>query len=312
MLVNNSIANMEDTIREKVQKYKTALAEGLYISGSFSEKSILKDLYLYATRRLEDRVQINDVLLTDQSDRVEYGLEILEVSKDCLSAYSEKNGDFIKYFNYCLKRRLSVAAGKEVSYRISGGMHIPEAKAIALSKARKRLEEEPSINQDMMMNTLGVLYDEGEITVLPEMEDVVAYLGMKAGSLYIETNDGEEVCVVDNVKDASTDDFLGLEAKSGNTIDVINREFRKVQERSQACLRDMLTVYILKLDDDAAIVKEVSEKQCLWFNQEIYIQYKGSGMLPLRRDLSAVHGRSEQSLSRTFTEFLDKVRRRLG
>ena len=139
MLVNHNLTELEDKIREKVLKYKTAIAQGLYVDGRFSEESILRDLYVYATRSLNERSKVKDILLTDQSRIVEYGVEILEVSKDCLAAYSDRNGDFIKYFNYCLKRTLSVAAGKEESYRISGGMHIPKAKAIAMSKARKRL-----------------------------------------------------------------------------------------------------------------------------------------------------------------------------
>lgn len=310
MLVNHNLNDLEDKIREKVLKYKTAIAEGLYVDGRFSEESILRDLYVYATRSLNERSKVKNTLLTEQSEIVEYGVEILEVSKDCLAAYSDRNGDFIKYFNYCLKRKLSVAVGKETSYRISGGMHIPEAKATAMSKARKRLSDKSSIDQDMMMDMLQTLYEEGEIRVLPKLEEVIAYLGMKAGGLYVKNEDGEEVCVADNVKVDYTDDFLGLEGNPGDTIDVISKEFTKVQERSWECLRDMLTVYVLQIAGDDAIVREITERRCPWFSQEIYDRFKETGTLPLRKELAEIYGRFESSLARTFTEFLDKVRRR--
>ena len=315
-------SELENKIRRKIREYVRAKEDGSYLHGSASEGAITELLYKYATKNYKksetDQAstrKVPDLMYMEQH----YGLEILEAARDSIHYYSEDKGDFIHFFNFNLKRRIRIARGKEATAQMSGGMSIPERKAIVMSKARRKLETSEAaeergkviINPEDMKQLLDRMYENGEISIVISIEEVSAYLAMKTTSLTIDNGEegiGEyKRSILDIIGNDSVEETVENRVFLEEVVHVISDEYAKAQERQRGYLREMLTVLFMLENISTRALKGMIGKDCSWFDWDIYDTYIRTGQYPFRSEMSARYGVYEESLSRTLSRFLSKV-----
>ena len=97
------------------------------------------------------------------------------------------------------------------------------------------------------------------------------------------------------------EDIVGL-------VEKINDVFTTVQDRQKRLLSMLLTVEIIKAcDEDLDKAKNVLTGKEL-FNEEVFDYYKKHGELPTAKQIGEILGVSEQSLSRTYKNFKEKLK----
>ena len=91
-------------------------------------------------------------------------------------------------------------------------------------------------------------------------------------------------------------------------VEKINGVFNTVQDRQKKLLSMLLTVEIIKAcDEDLDKAKNVLTGKEL-FNEEVFDYYEKHGELPTAKQIGGICGVSEQSLSRTYKNFKEKLK----
>lgn len=335
--MNITKTELENKIREKVKEYVRSKEDESYLRGSASETAIIEQLYIYATggykksdsdqeAAMEPEDAENDPMEEEYESLPDltymeqhYGLEILEVAKDSIKYYDEDKGDFIHLFNYYLKRRISMARGKEITAQMSGGMAIPERKAIIMSKARRRPETakasedrgKAGIDPEDMIQMLDKMREDGEISIDISIEEVSAYLAMRTTSMTNvagEEESGENRgSILDIIGTESVEQTVESRALLEEAVRAISIEYAKTLERQRGYLKEMLTVLFIVECVSVHNLGEIISEDCAWFDWNICDTYIRTRRYPSRAEMSARYSIYEESLSRALARFLSKV-----
>lgn len=266
----------------------------LYKSERYNFLTLLTDyyrLYIYPNKSLDS-----------------YSMTLMETAMECIKYYDKDKGAFLHLFNSSMKRDLHIAKAKEIIDEKRQGIRVANEddklirKIIALANSKgldiydrsvqekisKALNLEPSRLQELLLIN----------------DDAVAV------SSTVTNEDGDEVELFDlqSSHEKTAEDKMADESAFITLVAKMNDVFTTVQDRQKKLLSMLLTVEIIKAcDEDLDKAKNVLAGKEL-FNEEVLDYYKKHGELPTAKQIGENLGVSEQSLSRTYKNFKEKLK----
>jgi DNA-directed RNA polymerase specialized sigma subunit len=247
--------------------------------------------YIYPKKPLED-----------------YSLTLMETAAECIKYYDKDKGEFLHLFNSALKRDLHIAKAKEIVEEKRQGIRLASEddklirKIMALANS-KGLDIYNSIVQEKLAKGLNI-----EIDKLKELirinDDAIAVAST------VTNEDGDEIELYDlqASKEKTAEENMIEESAVISLIEEIEDVFSEVQDRQKRLLSMLLTVEIIKaFNEDVDKVKKLLCNKGI-FNQEVFDYYEKNGELPTAKQIGKILGVSEQSLSRTYKNFKEKLK----
>lgn len=238
----------------------------------------------------------------------DYSYTLIETATECLKYYDRAKGEFLHLFNKAMKRELGIAKAKEIIETHRQGIQFSTyeermiRKVLSLAKS-KNLDVYDSAVQVKIGLALGICA--GEVANLIRINDNAV-----AVASTVKNGDGDEVELFDLQADKAGSPEEAIVLKDGlkELIVQIDNMFQTVQERQKKLLSLLLTVEILK-----ALQYDVKEAESVlngysFFNMEIINWYKKYGDIPTAKQIGEHCGVSEQSLSRTYKNFKEKLK----
>ena len=266
----------------------------LYKSERYNFLTLLTDyyrLYIYPNKSLDS-----------------YSMTLMETAMECIKYYDKDKGEFLHLFNSSMKRDLHIAKAKEIIEEKRQGIRVSNEddklirKIIALANS-KGLDIYHITVQQKISRALNL-----ELSRLQELlrinDDAVAV------SSTVTNEDGDEVELFDlqSSHEKNAEDKMADESAFVSLVEKINGVFNTVQDRQKKLLSMLLTVEIIKAcDEDLGKARQVLEDKEL-FNEEVLDYYEKHGELPTAKQIGAFCGVSEQSLSRTYKNFKEKLK----
>ena len=237
-----------------------------------------------------------------------YSMTLVETAMECIKYYDKEKGEFLHLFNSSMKRDLHIAKAKEIIEEKRQGIRVSNEddklirKIIALANS-KGLDIYDITIQQKISKALNL-----ELSRLQELlqinDDAVAV------SSTVTNEDGDEVELFDlqSSHEKNAEDRLAEESAFISLIDRIDEVFATVQDRQKRLLSMLLTIEIIKAcDEDLDKAKNVLSSKEL-FNEEVFDYYEKYGELPTAKQIGEILGVSEQSLSRTYKNFKEKLK----
>ena len=266
----------------------------LYKTERYNFLTILTDyyrLYIYPNKPLDS-----------------YSMTLMETAMECIKYYDKDKGEFLHLFNSSMKRDLHIAKAKEIIEEKRQGVRVASEddklirKIIALANS-KGLDINDTTVQLKISKALNL-----ELSRLQEMlrinDDAVAV------SSTVTNDDGDEIELFDlqASHEKTAEDKMADEAAFVALVERIDDVFSSVQERQKKLLSMLLTVEIIRAcDEDIDKAKNVLFGKEL-FNEEVLDYYEKHGELPTAKQIGVICGVSEQSLSRTYKNFKEKLK----
>ena len=266
---------------------------------------------LYKTERYKFLTILTDyyrLYIYPQKPLDYYGMTLIETAVECIKYYNKSKGDFLHLFNSSMKRDLHIARAKEIIEEKRHGIRVSNEddklirKIIALADS-KGLDIYDLTVQEKISKALKI-----ELDRLQELirinEDTVAV------SSTVTNDEGDEVELFDlqSSHEKTAEDKMADEAAFVALVERIDDVFSSVQERQKKLLSMLLTVEIIKAcDEDLDKAKKVLTGKEL-FDEEVFDYYEKHGELPTAKQIGEILGVSEQSLSRTYKNFKEKLK----
>ena len=258
------------------------------------ERKFIDNLYLYYS---------NYVYRKDLD-----GLVFMRTAKECIKYYAKEKGEFLHLFNSSMKRDLHIAKAKEIIEEKRQGIRVSNEddklirRIIALANS-KGLDVCDLTIQQKISKALNL-----ELSRLQELlrinDDAVAV------SSTVTNDDGDEVELFDlqSSHEKNAEDKMADESAFVSLVEKINGVFNTVQDRQKQLLSMLLTVEIIKAcDEDLDKAKNVLTGKEL-FNEEVFDYYEKHSELPTAKQIGLRCGVSEQSLSRAYKNFKEKLK----
>ncbi|MDE7440140.1 MAG: hypothetical protein K2N23_06515 [Clostridia bacterium] len=238
----------------------------------------------------------------------EFSYTLIETATECLKYFDKSKGEFLHLFNAVMKRDLSIAKKKELIDTHRQGIKLSAydeqmvRKVFALAKS-KNLDIYDSAIQAKIAVALGIGAD--RIKELIRLNDNAV-----AVSATVTNDDGDEVELFDLQADTTDTPETAMIAKDGlkTLAGRIDSVFQTVQERQKRALSLLLTVEIVKaLDYDIKAIVNLLQGLA-FFNKTIIDLLKADNDVPTAKEIGDMCGVSEQSLSRTYKNFKEKLK----
>ena len=237
-----------------------------------------------------------------------YSMTLMETAMECVKYYDKDKGEFLHLFNSSIKRDLHIAKAKEIIDEKRQGIRVSNEddklirKIIALANSKGVDIYDRSV-QEKISKALNL-----EPSRLQELlrinDDAVAV------SSTVTNEDCDEVELFDlqSSHEKNAEDKMADESAFVSLVEKINGVFTTVQDRQKKLLSMLLTVEIIKAcDEDFDKARQVLECKEL-FNEEVFDYYEKHGELPTAKQIGLRCGVSEQSLSRTYKNFKEKLK----
>ena len=237
-----------------------------------------------------------------------YSMTLMETAGECIKYYDKSKGEFLHLFNSSMKRDLHIAKAKEIIEEKRQGIRAASEddkmirKIIALANS-KGLDINDNIVQKKIAKFLNIDYNKLQ-ELLKINNDAVAV------SSTVSNEDGDEIELFDlqASKEKTAEEKMIDESAVISIIEEIEDVFSEVQERQKRLLSMLLTVEVVKaFNEDIDKAKEIlCDKE--FYNEEVFDYYINNGALPTAKQIGVICGVSEQSLSRTYKNFKEKLK----
>ncbi len=239
----------------------------------------------------------------------DYSLTLMETATECLKYYDGAKGEFLHLFNKAMKRDLGIAKAKELIETHRKGIKLSAydermvRKVISLANS-KNLDIHDSAVQHKIAIALSISAD--RVAELIKLNDNAV-----AVSATLTNDDGDEVELFDLQADKVDTPDKAIISKDGlqELVKQIDAVFQTVQERQKKLLSLLLTIELVKaLDYDFKAIVNLLQIYT-FFNKEILDWYDKNGDIPTAKQIGDICGVSEQSLSRTYKNFKEKLKK---
>ena len=237
-----------------------------------------------------------------------YSMTLMETASECIKYYDKSKGEFLHLFNSSMKRDLHIAKAKEIIEEKRQGIRVASEdgkmirKIIALANS-KGLDINDNIVQKKIAKFLNINFNKLQ-ELLRINNDAVAV------SSTVSNEDGDEIELFDlqASKEKTAEEKMVDESAVISIIEEIEDVFSEVQERQKRLLSMLLTVEVVKaFNEDIDKAKEIlCDKE--FYNEEVFDYYTNNGALPTAKQIGVICGVSEQSLSRTYKNFKEKLK----
>ena len=266
----------------------------LYKTERYNFLTVLTDyyrLYIYPNKPLDS-----------------YSMTLMETAIECIKYYNKSKGEFLHLFNSSMKRDLHIAKAKEIIEEKRQGIRVASEddkiirKIIAFANS-KGLDIYDLTVQEKISKALNI-----ELSRLQELlrinDDAVAVTST------MTNEDGDEIELFDlqASHEKTAEDKKADESAFISLVKKIDDAFSSVQERQKKLLSMLLTVEVIKAcDEDLDKARQSLEDKDI-YNAEVFDYYNKNGALPTAKQIGVLCGVSEQSLSRTYKNFKEKLK----
>ena len=266
----------------------------LYKSERYNFLTLLTDyyrLYIYPNKPLDS-----------------YSMTLMDTGMECIKYYDKNKGEFLHLFNSSMKRDLHIAKAKEIIEEKRQGIRVSKEddklirKIIALANS-KGLDIYDRIVQQKISKALNLEFSRMQ-ELIRINDDAVAV------SSTVTNDDGDEIELFDlqSSHEKTAEDKMVDDSAFVSLVERIDDVFTTVQDRQKRLLSMLLTIEIIKsCDEDLDKAKNVLTGKEL-FNEEVFDYYEKHGELPTAKQIGILCGVSEQSLSRTYKNFKEKLK----
>lgn len=238
----------------------------------------------------------------------EYSFTLIKTAAECIKYYDVAKGDFLHLFNKAMKRDLSIAKAKEIIDSHRQGIRLTTYDEQMISKVvsfarSKNLDIYDCTVQEKIALVFGIKSE--RVAELICINDSAV-----AVSATVTNDDGDEIELFDLKADkADSAEQKIISSESFNELIIlIDTVFRTVQERQKKLLSLLLTTEVVKsLEYDIEKSVDLLNEREL-FNVKIIDWCKAYGDVPTAKQIGEMCGVSEQSLSRTYKNFKEKLK----
>lgn len=249
-------------------------------------------LYLYLTSINADKYS-------------EYGLEITQIAKRCIKNYNKETGDFLNYFNSAISKEYRKAFSQRRFSEQHGGVHIPEQEQRIINKFIKLAETQGVYDLsddiiDKISESTGIKH-----------ERICECISLYQRSFVVEDtytdDEGNESSIFDYIaSDKLTEDSIIELDTAKELLQKVDEVFKKRQERQKPLLSKLITAKISQqLQSDEKLLSIV--KKMAFFDFAVFEISIAQGYPPTAKEIGEKLGLSEQSISRTFKEFVKRL-----
>lgn len=253
---------------------------------------MVKCLYLY--------------LISINADKYsEYGLEITQTAERCIKNYTKESGDFLNYFNSAISKEYRKAFSNKRFSEQHGGVHIPEQERRIINKFIKLAETKGVYDlSDDVVNKIS------ETTGI-KRERIRECISLYQNSFVVEDtytdDEGNESSIFDYIaSDKLTEDSIIELDAAKELLEKVDEVFKKRQDRQKPLLSKLITAKISQqLQSDEKLLSIAKKKA--FFDLDIFEMSIKRGTPPTAKEIGEKLGLSEQSISRTFKEFVKRL-----
>lgn len=266
----------------------------LYKTERYNFLTILTDyyrLYIYPNKPLDS-----------------YSMTLMETAIECIKYYNKSKGEFLHLFNSSMKRDLHIAKAKEIIEEKRQGIRVSSEddklirKIIAFANS-KGLDINDTTVQQKISKVLNI-----EFTRLQELLRINDDAVVVSSTITNENGDEIELFDLQASHEKTAEDKMADESAFISLVEKIDDAFSSVQERQKKLLSMLLTVEVIKAcDEDLDKARQSLEDKDI-YNAEVFDYYNKNGALPTAKQIGVLCGVSEQSLSRTYKNFKEKLR----
>lgn len=237
-----------------------------------------------------------------------YSMTLMDTAMECIKYYDKDKGAFLHLFNSSMKRDLHIAKAKEIIEEKRQGIRVSNEddklirKIIALANS-KGLDIDDLVVQQKISKVLNL-----ELSRLQELLRINDDAVVVSSRMMKENGDEIELFDLQSSHEKNAEDKMADESAFITLVESINSVFATIQDRQKRLLSMLLTVEIIKAcDEDLDKAKKVLTGKEL-FNEEIFDYYAKYGELPTAKQIGSLCGVSEQSVSRTYKNFKEKLK----
>ena len=238
------------------------------------------------------------------------GMEIVEIGQRCIKSFSKDKGDFINYFMVSIKNAVNKFKSTEAIEEKYGGMHIAagELKMVRVISKYIKARNSSALPKEVLEK---ICNETGS-----DLENVLRcsalYENNQLTSNVIMGEDGKEISVFDSIAAPEDRGMLEGESEKAETINkyiqALEEAYDKCQQRQKPLLSKVLTVRLaFEFKDNPEVLKVL--KKAGFFDLKIFTEQQKLGYQISNRAIAEQLGILEQSLSRTYRNFIKTVKR---
>lgn len=237
-----------------------------------------------------------------------YSLTLIETATECIKYYDKTKGIFLHLFNTALKRNLRIAQAKEIIDAHRRGLKLSSCdeqmirKVVAFARS-KNLDVYDSSVQAKIATVFG-------LTATRVAELIAINDNAVAVADTVVGEDGDEISLLDlqAIGENSEEEKIIARETLTELVDAIQAAFQVAQARQKRLLSLLLTVEVIRaFDGDWKAAYEILCKYS-FYSDEIYHWCESYCAPPTARQIAQICGVSEQSLSRTYKNFKEKLK----
>lgn len=237
-----------------------------------------------------------------------YSLTLIETAHECIRYYNEGKGAFLHLFNAVMKRAMRVAVAKEQTERYRQGIRLAREDSYAIRKIiafakNKRLDIYDTDCQRKISQVL-CLDPERVAELITMNENATAISNRVQG-------EDDEIDLFDTIadRDISAEEKLIDRSESVELLKIADAVFGGCQERQKRMISLALTSEVVKaFDEDVEMAEKIMEGFS-FRSEEWFLCYRESGAVLTARQIAQICGISEQSLSRAYKNFKEKIKK---
>lgn len=235
----------------------------------------------------------------------EYGLEITETAKRCIKNYTKESGDFLNYFNSAISKEYRKAFSRKRFSEQHGGVHIPEQEQRIINKFIKLAETQGVY--DLSDDIINKISEATGIKHKRIRECISLYQSSFVVKDTYTDDEGNESSIFDYIaSDKLTEDSIIEFDTAKELLEKVDEIFQKRQNRQKPLLSKLITAKISQqLQSDEKLLSIV--KKMAFFDLDVFEISITYGSPPTAKEIGKKLGFSEQSVSRTFKEFIKKL-----
>ena len=237
-----------------------------------------------------------------------YTEEFYDTANWCLEHFDSQKGEFTHLFNSEMKKAVKRAKYRESQENKRRGVVLPrEAERLVrqmfLYARRMGLNLYERYTQEILSNEFNIPIEEVEQLIYAEYK-------AKPVRDCMRDDDGEEISIFDlnSSCEKTIEDEMVDEEGFTEVVEEIDRVFSTVQDRQKRLLSMLWTVEIIEAcKGDLHKARKVLSGKAL-SNEKVFAYYEKYGKSPTNRKIAEICGVSEQSLSRTYKTFKEKLK----
>ena len=229
--------------------------------------------------------------------------------KYCLNSYDSSKQDFLHYFNFSLAREIKKERAKENEQKFRGGIKIDSGTQEMIHLLIKFAKSRNADIYDISFQEQAAKYLNKSIQEIQELIDIND--NAKTINTEISNEEGDSISILDMQEsgDLSPDEKYEQNATIVEYFEMFEKAFNSLQDRAQTnqIISILLTSKILDtIGMEDIVISEIVKKS--FCSKQVLKLYIDKGEVITARQLARVLGIHEASISRTFNNFIKKVK----